>query len=686
MSSLDLDMDDLKRFIDSVPCPILVLDLSGLWDAVSALRAQGVADLSPDGAVEPAILAAMPDQIRGVMINSRARAIVGGAHDDDALVLVRRFLRRPATAPLLRAVLMGVWRGEPVLEQTGSVQAQDGRTMIVTVSMTLPVTRQASLRVAVHLADCTEATRQEAALQDSEARFRLAFDNAGHGMVLVAADGRVLNVNRMFAGMLGMSVEALQDMVLDDLTPQAERLKEQALRRRMIEEGGQAYAVETCFRDINGASVQVRASVTLMRDQAGAAPYFLYQVLNVTGHYQALARAQAAESQLLGAIETIKDGFLLFDESERLVLVNSHARATLPELARVLVPGEPFESLLHHAAEQQLVELPDKLSRADWVRWRLDRFRHELSLLFELSLRNGRCFLVRQGRAADGSTLILMSDITDFKQREVALADAKLEAEQGNRAKSKFLANMSHELRTPLNAIIGFSEILLEEMNGPLGSPIYGDYIRNILSSGEHLLATVSDILDLAMVQAGELSLNDDLESPESLISESLARFREEAQRRGVTMTMLLRPDAPWLRCDGRRISQVLDNLVSNALKFTAPGGTPGGGVVVVQGRRARSGQFILSVTDNGIGMSAEDIGVALSNFGQVQGVFSRAEGGAGLGLPLCRALLEAHGGTMEIISQQGEGVTVMCRFPASRVVPVPEVRAAPADINGTSQ
>jgi len=677
MSSLDLGVDDMKRFVDSAPCPILVLDLSGLWDAVEVLRAQGVVDLDSHGAVEPAILAALPDQIRGVMINPRARAIVGGTHDGDALVLVRRFLRRPATENLLRAVLMGVWRGEPVLEQTGSVQARDGRTMIVTMTMTLPTTRHASHRVAVHLADCTEAARQEAALQDSEARFRQAFDNAGHGMVLVAADGRVLNANRMFADMLGMPIEVLQDIVLDDLTPPTERLKEQALRRRMIEGDGEAYAVETRFRDINGAPVQVRASVALMRDQAGASPYFLYQILNVTGHYQALARAQAAESQLMGAIETIKDGFLLFDESERLVLVNSHARATLPELARVLVPGESFESILHHAAQQRLVELPDKLSRADWVRWRLDLFRHELPWLFELTLGDGRCLLVRQGRAADGSTLILMSDITDWKQREAALATAKVEAEQGNRAKSKFLANMSHELRTPLNAIIGFSEILLTEMNGPLGSPVYGDYIRNILSSGEHLLATVSDILDLSLIEAGELSLNEDLESPESLISESLARFREEAHRRCVSMTMLLRSGVPWLRCDGRRISQVLDNLVSNALKFTAPGG-----VVVVQGRRARSGQLILSVTDNGIGMSAEDIRVALSNFGQVQGVFSRVEGGTGLGLPLCRALVEAHGGTMEIISQQGGGVTVMCRFPASRAVPVSEAQPEPV-ING---
>ncbi|MBB4316071.1 PAS domain-containing sensor histidine kinase [Roseospira marina] len=518
--------------------------------------------------------------------------------------------------------------------------------------------------VVVHVQDIHTRKAAEAALIQSEARFRQSFENAGHGMALVTIDGHILTANPMFCETVGYPLDEILGAGIDDLTPEPERARERALRQRLIDDGGNAYAMEKRVRHASGEVLWVRGSVTVVRTAANIPIYFIYQFLNVTDHYRTLARALAAESQLLGAIETIEDGVLMFDTADRLVLANSRYRAWMPELAGVLTPGTSIQTIIAASVDKALIVPPEGSSLADWARWRLD-IHHRVDVPpFETRVRDGRYFLVRQGRAEDGSTLVLLSDITELKARQTALAVAKREAETANRAKSEFLANMSHELRTPLNAIIGFSEMVLDEVHGPLGAPAYGDYLNSILASGRHLLAVVSDILELSRVEAGALQLNESLESLEGLVGEALNRFAPESQKRRIGMTMLVRPSLPWLRCDPIRIRQCVDNLISNALKFTHPNGS-----VVVQARLARSGQLVLSVSDDGIGMSAEDIRVALSNFGQVQGVFTRAEGGTGLGLPLCRALVEAHGGTLEIISQPGAGVTVMIRFPAHRVV-----------------
>jgi two-component system cell cycle sensor histidine kinase PleC len=522
-----------------------------------------------------------------------------------------------------------------------------------------------------HIHDITARKAAEAALIQSEARFRQSFEHAGHGMALVDLDSTVLSVNRAFCEILGMTAATLRDARLDDLTPEPQRIEELAQRRRMLSDGRDAYELEKQVRSGTGEWVWVQANATLIRDAAKKPLYFIYQIVNTSDHHRALARAHSAESQLLGAIETIRDGLMLFDPDDRLVLVNSCLRENLAELAPFLVPGTAFRDLVHRLVAVGAVVLPEGMTPASWIRWRLDRHHSKVTHAYEARARDGSHFLVREGRAADGSTLILRSDITELKRREEALAEAKKQAEQANRSKSAFLANMSHELLTPLNAVIGFSEVVLKELHGPLGAPIYGDYIRNILTAGQHLLAVLSDILDLSRLESGELRLNEALECPAGMIAACIEAHRDEAAQRSIALKHKTQPDLPWLLCDGSRIRQTLDNLVSNALKFT-----PRDGTVTVQARIARSGQLVMSVSDTGIGMSRNEIRVALSNFGQIQGVFARTEGGTGLGLPLCRALVEAHDGTLDIISQPGAGVTVMARFPSARLVPATD--AAP--------
>ncbi len=254
-------------------------------------------------------------------------------------------------------------------------------------------------------------------------------------------------------------------------------------------------------------------------------------------------------------------------------------------------------------------------------------------------------------------------DITERKAAEERLLSARESAELANRTKTEFLANMSHELRTPLNAIIGFSDIMQNEMFGPLGSTQYRDYVKDIHDSGQHLLAVIQDILDVAKAEAGKLDLDESDVDVAAIVAATVRMVHERAERGGVRLTQRLAADFPRVHGDARKIKQILLNLLSNAVKFT-----PGGGTVSIAGMLDDAGAMVLMVVDTGIGIEAADIPRALEPFVQLEAGFGRKYEGSGLGLPLCRALTELHGGILEIDSEVGRGTTVTVRLPAHRV------------------
>jgi PAS domain S-box-containing protein len=281
-------------------------------------------------------------------------------------------------------------------------------------------------------------------------------------------------------------------------------------------------------------------------------------------------------------------------------------------------------------------------------------------------------------RDKDGKPLFyegIVRDITELRRAEEAMMAAANQAEAANRAKSDFLANTSHELRTPLNAIIGFSEILREQMFGKIGNSVYVDYARHICDSGRHLLGLINDLLDLSKAEAGRMEIQEDVVDVRDVVDQCVATLKPQADRAGITVSVGTDGHLPALSADESKLRQVLINLLSNAVKFT-----PAGGSVAIDAHMADDGSFALLVADTGIGMSADQIPLALEPFRQIDSALSRRHGGTGLGLPLTRRLVELHGGSLEIASTLNVGTRVTVSLPSERVVAMANPVAALAN------
>jgi signal transduction histidine kinase len=239
-----------------------------------------------------------------------------------------------------------------------------------------------------------------------------------------------------------------------------------------------------------------------------------------------------------------------------------------------------------------------------------------------------------------------------------------LEANKANRAKSEFLANMSHELRTPLNAIIGFSDLMDRKTFGPMGNDRYAEYVQHISTSGSHLLSIINDILDLAKAEANKLTVDERDIDITALAHQCVQMCAPKAGERSVTIQVTSFAVSVTARIDPKLLLQVLLNLVSNAVKFSHPGG-----MVTISIRRTEDASLVVEICDQGIGIAQEDIARVMRPFEQVETSYARQNGGTGLGLPLSVKLVELHGGSLSIASEPGEGTTVTLTLPHQRLI-----------------
>jgi PAS domain S-box-containing protein len=255
-------------------------------------------------------------------------------------------------------------------------------------------------------------------------------------------------------------------------------------------------------------------------------------------------------------------------------------------------------------------------------------------------------------------------DMTDYIENQAVLLQAAEAAEAASRAKSEFLANMSHELRTPLNAIIGFTEIMASEEFGPIGNRRYVEYLNSVLESSQHLLGLINQVLDVAKIESGRLQLIEDSVDPGSLVRTTVRVLSATVKRRGIDVVSDVAESSVHLWADEGKLRQILLNLLSNSLKFTLEDGR-----VEIVAKPDLDGSFLFQVRDNGIGIDPEKFEAVLTPFEQIDSHLTRRFEGTGLGLPLAKALTEAHGGRLTLESTPGEGTTVTIRLPADRVV-----------------
>jgi two-component system cell cycle sensor histidine kinase PleC len=396
--------------------------------------------------------------------------------------------------------------------------------------------------------------------------------------------------------------------------------------------------------------------------------------LDVTEERIAQARAQAAENRLRDAIESVSEAFVLWDRQGRLLMCNRNYRSVFSLEPKILKPGAARAEVNRFAALAIKQEHPAP-DGAKGVR--------------EAEMMDGRWIQISERRTAEGGLVMTAADITAIKTQEEArrrneeqlqnavaglersqeqLAELarkyeteKVKAESANKAKSEFLANMSHELRTPLNAINGFSEIMMNEMFGPLGDQRYKGYSHDIHSSGQHLLALINDILDMSKIEAGKMNLKFEPMHLEDVAEDAVRLVRNRAEAAGLTLNIDF-PQLPEIEADYRAVKQVLLNLLSNAIKFT-----PRAGSVTVRAevRRDPFGDLVkVSVTDTGIGIAKEDLARLAKPFEQVESQFSKTTQGTGLGLALTKSLITMHDGALEMHSTPGEGTTVSFTLP----------------------
>jgi signal transduction histidine kinase len=274
------------------------------------------------------------------------------------------------------------------------------------------------------------------------------------------------------------------------------------------------------------------------------------------------------------------------------------------------------------------------------------------------------CALVHESNCRGQREIELADKQAKLEVVNIELEESKKRAEQASTAKSLFLANMSHELKTPLNAIIGFSETIKNQATNPAAMKNCAEYAEGILSSGQHLFELIGNILDISKIEAGSMALDDELIEIADLAKASTALLDQRGTHKRITLETDIPEGAPLIRGDALKLRQVLINLLSNAIKFT-----PEGGRVSIRFELARDGELVIAVADTGIGMSPDEITIALEPFEQVDNGLTKLYDGTGIGLPLAKRLVELHGGKLAVESVKDAGTTIRAYLPANRIV-----------------
>ena len=500
-------------------------------------------------------------------------------------------------------------------------------------------------------------------LQESEARFRAVTDNSPMSILLKDRDGKYLMANRQWHEWFNPEGKEITGKTVDDFYPEDHADAVKAQDKEVLETGAPVVREHrTPLADGTEISTVFYKFPVFGAD--GSVIGIGGTNVDVTARAQAEEARREAESRFRTVVDSAPVGISLKDRDGKFLLVNK-TYGTWMDSDPAEIEGKTVRVLFSENQAGEIESLDRKVFETgeESVDEAIRSFTDGVT----------RTVLTHKSpiRSATGEVVAVstvMIDISERKQAEESLRSAKERAEFANRAKTEFLAHMSHELRTPLNAILGYSDILQGQMFGPLGSDKYPEYVENIRDAGGHLLGIISDILDVSKVEAGELEVEDGDVDVRKIVQDCKNMVQEKADLARVGLSARTAKDLPRLRADGKRVKQILLNLLTNAIKFTPPKGK-----VTVQTSQDKAGAIVIQVSDTGIGIAAADIPKILQPFGQVKNAYvNNTREGSGLGLPLVKSLIEIHGGTIEIDSAPGEGTRVSVTFPLDRTIAAP--------------
>ncbi len=566
-----------------------------------------------------------------------------------------------------------------------------GAIAVITGTLALLLMQQWSRRAA-----------QEAARAAAERDYHGLFENVPDGLYRCDAKGRILRANAALQRLHGFADggewEAAQ-IHIGDWYVEPRRYEE--LQAALFRDGTVSNFVSEVVQAKTDKQFWISENVRAVYDSAGRLLHYDGSVRDITRLRSAEAETEEANRQLAMrnrqfdvALDHITQGLALHDTEDRLLVCNRRFIELFDLPSDIARPGVLRHEIIAYMLAR---DTTSHGTRAAIHQKHLRMAASPQRRLFFQRMADGRIIEVVHQPVPGFGTVQTFTDVTARMRTEAALRDSRAglrervreleeisarlhrqgvelralasdlarardEAEAASRTKSKFLANMSHELRTPLNAIIGFSEVMKEEIFGPLGSRRYRDYAQDVHDSGTHLLSLINEILDLAKVESGRLELRETEVNIAAVIKACHRLMKERADDAEVELVAKPAPSLPLLLADEIRLKQILLNLVANAIKFT-----PATGKVTIAAAFVGDGSVQLQVSDTGIGMAPEDVPRAMEPFGQVDQLDERRNQGTGLGLPLTKALTELHGGIVHLESAVGRGTTVTITFPAWR-------------------